>query len=97
MRKRLRDEIKKISEGGRLLRAQKNSDGVVPTYGGDTVLRMPGQNSGDEDILFSRLAHAFMAIQLDTSDKSDLDRQAEVIEKFQRLEQTGLGGFVAEQ
>ena len=97
MRKRLRDEIKKISEGGRLLRAQKNSDGVVPTYGGDTVLRMPGQNSGDEDILFSRLAHAFMAIQFDTSDKSDLDRQAEVIEKFQRLEQTGLGGFVAEQ
>jgi hypothetical protein len=37
-----------------------------------------------------------MAIQFDTSDKSDLDRQAEVIEKFQRLEQTGLGGFVAE-
>ncbi|GIT49517.1 MAG: hypothetical protein Ct9H300mP14_14450 [Gammaproteobacteria bacterium] len=41
MRKRLLDEIKKISNGGQPLRASKNSEGVVPTYGGDTVLTMP--------------------------------------------------------
>ncbi len=94
MRKRLLDEIKKISNGGQPLRANKNSEGVVPTYGGDTVLTMPRQSSDDEATLLSRLAHAFMAIQFDTSDESDLDRQAEVIEELQRLEQSGLGEFV---
>jgi len=69
----------------------------VPTYGGDTVLTMPSQSSDDEATLLSRLAHAFMAIQFDTSDKSDLDRQAEVIEELQRLEQSGLGEFVNSQ
>jgi hypothetical protein len=38
-----------------------------------------------------------MAIQFDTSDKSDLDRQAEVIEELQRLEQSRLGEFVNSQ
>jgi len=97
MRKRLRDEIKKISNGGLPLRASKNSEGVVPTYGGDTVLTMPRQSLDDESTLLSRLAHAFLAIQFDTSDRSDLDRQAEVIEELQRLEQLGLGEFADDQ
>ena len=97
MRKRLQDEIKKISNGGQPLRANKNSDGVVPTYGGDTVLAMPRQSLGDEATHLSRLAHAFMAIQFDTADESDLDRQAKVIKELQRLEQSGLGEFVDEQ
>ena len=94
MRKRLRDEIKKISNGGQPLRASKNSEGVVPTYGGDTVLTMPRQGPDDEAILLSRLAHVFMEIQFNTADESTLDRQAEVIEELQRLEQSGLGQFV---
>lgn len=69
----------------------------MPTYGGDTVLTMPRQSSGDEATLLSRLADAFIAIQFDTSDKSDLDRQAEVVEELQRLEQSGLGEFVNSQ
>ena len=79
------------------MRANKNSDGVVPTYGGDTVLAMPRQRLGDDATHLSRLAHAFMAIQFDTSDKSDLDRQAEVIKELQRLEQSGLGELVDDQ
>ena len=55
---------------------------------------MPRQSSDDEATLLSRLAHAFMAIQFDTSDESDFDREAKVIEGLQRLEQSGLGKFV---
>ena len=94
MRKRLRDEIKKISIGDQPLRARKNSEGVVPTYGGDTVLTMPRQSAEGEGKLLSRLAHVFMDIQFNTADETTFDRQAEDIEELQRIEQSGLDQFV---
>ena len=91
MRKRLRDEIKKISNGDQPLRASKNSEGVVPTYGGDTVLTMPRQSPEGEEKVLSRLANEFMNVQFNTAEESTLDRRAKVIEELQRLEQSGLG------
>ena len=97
MRKRLRDEIKKISIGDQPLRARKNSEGVVPTYGGDTVLTMPRQSAEGEGKLLSCLAHEFMNVQFNTAEESTLDRRAKVIEELKKLEQFGLGQLVDDQ
>ena len=97
MRKRLRDEIKKISNGGQPLRASKNSEGVVPTYGGDTVLTMPRQGSDSEEKLLSRLAHVFMDVQFNTAEESTFERQIKVIEELRTLERSGLGQLVEKQ
>ena len=89
MRRRLRQQIDAVAAGEQPLRATDLGSGSVPTYGGDTVLTLPRNGESDESERFSRLAHAFMQIQLDGDALPEPTRTAYVTERLRALEANG--------
>jgi nitrite reductase/ring-hydroxylating ferredoxin subunit len=51
VRKKLREAIRDVKEGGKAPQPALNYDGVIPTYGGDTMLRIPKSNENDDKFL----------------------------------------------
>ncbi|MEE3288419.1 MAG: hypothetical protein VX249_09455, partial [Pseudomonadota bacterium] len=68
-----------------------NPFGTIPTYGGDTVLRMPRESAASEAGKLSALAHRFMEIQYQVDDLAEADRISGVIESLKALEAGGMG------
>ncbi len=91
MRRLLRDQIRSLASGGPPLRARANSFGTIPTYGGDTVLRMPRESADSEAEELSALAHRFMEIQYQVDDLAETDRILGVTESLKALEAAGMG------
>ena len=59
---------------------------MIPTYGGDTVLRIPRKDDSDESQTLSKLAHAFMSIQYQADDLGEDERVRFVCEKLTEME-----------
>ncbi|SVA49311.1 uncharacterized protein METZ01_LOCUS102165, partial [marine metagenome] len=96
MRRLLRDQIRSLASGGRPLRARANSFGSIPTYGGDTVLRMPRESADSEAEELSALAHRFMKIQYQVDDLAEEERIAAVTECLKELEVGGMSKLLVE-
>ena len=73
MRNRLREQIRNVGNGGQPLTASKFSGMPIPTYGGDSVLTIPKNDSNDSNLL-SKLAHEFVDIQFQVDGKSEQER-----------------------
>ena len=56
VRRNLRDAIRNVKEGGKAPQPALIYDGVIPTYGGDTMLRIP-KNNEDDDRVLKHVAH----------------------------------------
>ena len=87
MRKRLREQIRAVQKSKIPHRASASKVGPIPTYGGDTVLRIPRIGDGDESQILSELAHAFMDIQYQADDMNEDERIRFVCEKLTELEE----------
>ena len=96
MRRLLRDQIRSLASGGRPLRARANSFGTIPTYGGDTVLRMPRESADSEAEELSALAHRFIKIQYQVDDLAEVERIAAVKECLKELEVGGMSKLFVE-
>ena len=91
MRKRLREHIRAVQKGETPARASVANSSLIPTYGGDTVLRIPRKGDSDESQTLSKLAHAFMNIQYQ-ADALDEDKRVRfVCEKLTELEAKASG------
>ncbi len=86
MRKRLREQIRAVQNGETPARASVANSGLIPTYGGDTVLRLPRKGSQDESKTLSELAHAFMKMQYQADDLNEDERVRFVGERLTELE-----------
>ena len=86
MRKRLREQIRVVQNGGIPARASGINSEVISTYGGDTVLHIPRKGDSDESQTLSELAHAFMNIQYQADDLNEEERVRFVCEKLRELE-----------
>ena len=86
MRKRLREQIRAVQNGETPARASVANSGLIPTYGGDTVLRIPRKGSPDESQTLSKLAHAFMKMQYQADDLNEDERVRFVGERLTELE-----------
>ena len=86
MRKRLREQIRAVQNGETPARASVANSGLIPTYGGDTVLRLPRKGSQDESQTLSELAHAFMKMQYQADDLNEDERVRFVGERLTELE-----------
>ena len=96
MRRLLRDQIRSLASGGPPLRARANSFGTIPTYGGDTVLRMPRESADSEAEELSALAHRFIKIQYQVDDLAEEERIAAVTECLKELEVGGMSKLLVE-
>ena len=86
MRKRLREQIRAVQNGETPARASVANSGLIPTYGGDTVLRIPLKGDPDESQTLSELAHAFMKMQYQADDLNEDERVRFVSERLTELE-----------
>ena len=86
MRKRLREQIRAVQNGETPARASVANSGLIPTYGGDTVLRIPRKGSPDESKNLSELAHAFMKMQYQADGLNEDERVRFVGERLTELE-----------
>jgi phenylpropionate dioxygenase-like ring-hydroxylating dioxygenase large terminal subunit len=86
MRKRLREQIKAVRQNSAPARAQGSNSLPIPTYGGDTVLRIPQTGLQDEALTLSKLAKAFMGIQYEADPMDEEERVRFVQEKLVELE-----------
>ena len=89
MRRRLREQIREVAAGRHPTHITDHGINPVPTYGGDTVLKIP-QRSDDESTFLSQLAHALMDAQYDADRLPENERVRFVIEKMQAIEAGGL-------
>ena len=86
MRKRLRGQIRAVQKGETPARASVANSGLIPTYGGDTVLRIPRNGNPDESQTLSELAHAFMKMQYQADGLNEDERVRFVWERLTELE-----------
>ena len=86
MRKRLREQIRAVQNGKSPARATATNSGAIPTYGGDTVLRIPCEDTPDESEALSQFAHEFMEMQYEADDLNEDERMRFVCEKLTELE-----------
>jgi len=86
MRKRLREQIRAVQNGETPARASVANSGLIPTYGGDTVLRIPCKGNLNESQTLSELAHAFMKMQYQADDLNEDERVRFVSERLKELE-----------
>ena len=86
MRKRLREQIRAVQNGETPARASVANSGLIPTYGGDTVLRIPRNGNPDESQTLSELAHAFMKMQYQADGLNEDERVRFVGERLTELE-----------
>ena len=90
MRQRLRERIRALADGGQPRRATDLGLLPLPTYGGDTVLKMPRRNGDDESEGLSKLAHAFMDLQFEADAMPEPQRVAFITDGLKNLESAGL-------
>ena len=90
MRRVLREQIRKVAGGERPMHVTDLRRNPVPTYGGDSVLRLP-RKTDDEAEYFSRLAHELMDAQYAVDDMPEDQRVAYVTEKMQAIERRDAG------
>ena len=86
MRKRLREQIRAAQKGEIPDRATVSKVGPIPTYGVDSLLRIPLIGDLDESQFLSELAHEFMDIQYQADDMNEYERIQFVCEKLTELE-----------
>jgi len=86
LRNRLREQIRAVQNGETPARASVANSGLIPTYGGDTVLRIPRNGNPDESQTLSELAHAFMKMQYQADDLNEDERVRFVGERLTELE-----------
>jgi len=96
MRRRLREQIRSVAEGNPPVRSVPNSFGRIPTYGGDTVLRIPRESKGSEFEQLGVLATRFMEAQYQADDLTEPDRVASVTRSLKDLEAVGIATLQAE-
>ncbi len=87
-RKRLRALCRALAEGEPPPQPTGPADGPIPTYGGDTVLRLPVRDN-DDGAYLRRVEAAVMAAQFAGEDLTGAARDAFVIERLQQIEAEG--------
>ncbi len=90
-RKRLRNLCRALQKGERPAQPTDHWPNPVPTYGGDTVLRLP-PNGSDDGATLQRIGQAVMEVQFEAEGLTGAARDEAVIARLKQLEAEGIGG-----
>jgi phenylpropionate dioxygenase-like ring-hydroxylating dioxygenase large terminal subunit len=89
-RKRLRTLCRALRKGERPAQPTDHWPNPVPTYGGDTVLRLP-PNGSDDGATLQRVGQAVMEAQFEAEGLTGAARDEAVIARLKRIEADGIG------
>ena len=74
MRRKLRKAIRQVQEGGSVEQASTAYEGAIPSYGGDTILRIRPQADRDDEELLKEVAHKVAEIYMNYDDLQGRER-----------------------
>ena len=84
LRRKLREEIRKLREGTEPLRPTARNGRHVPTYGGDTILHIPA-DGGDDRALIVEVSRKIAAAYIEFENLPDAERRAAIAERLAPL------------
>ena len=89
MRRRLKAEIRAVKESRAPVLPTDLAPNPIPTYGGDTVLRLPPKGSGEDTNYLQSIAKAVLQAQYDADKLVGDARDKQVCAALKRIEATG--------
>ncbi len=90
MRRRLRRQCRDLQEGKRLLQPTDLAPNPIPTYGGDTVLRLPPLDGQDDGDYLEKITARVMDLNFAADGRTGEDRDTFVIERLKAMETLGV-------
>ena len=85
-RRLLRDAIRAVKAGEPARQPTDHFDGVIPTYGGDTMLRIPVQEGRDDGAVLKEISHEVAAIYTSGDHLAGPARRDHITEKLKAYE-----------
>ena len=85
-RRRLRKDIRKVRDGGRVKHPTDVFDNPIPTYGGDTMLKIPPRPGEDDETLLAEISKAVAGIYQAHDQFQGEDRAAKLRRALQDYE-----------
>ncbi len=86
VRRKLRAAIKAVEEGEPAPQPGHIYEGVIPTYGGDTMLKIPPQEGRDDGALVKEVSHQVAEIYMSGDDLKGEERNAFIRSELQEYE-----------
>ncbi len=86
VRRKLRAAIRSVQEGNPAPQPALIYDGVIPTYGGDTMLRIPPQKGRDDGAILKEVAHKVAEIYMAADNLSGQERIDHIRRQLQEYE-----------
>ena len=91
MRIRLRREIRALKNGGTPFQPSDLGDPSIPTYCGDSVLRIPPAGNGDDEALILEVSRRVAQILVDGDQYKGEERDAYIVDRLKDYEATMAG------
>ncbi|WP_171173329.1 aromatic ring-hydroxylating dioxygenase subunit alpha [Ruegeria sp. HKCCD8929] len=85
-RRLLRDAIRSVKAGNPAQQPTDNFDGVIPTYGGDTMLRIPMQEGRDDGAVLKEISKEIAAIYMSGDHLQGPERREFITERLKEYE-----------
>ncbi|MEX0366293.1 MAG: aromatic ring-hydroxylating dioxygenase subunit alpha [Ruegeria sp.] len=85
-RRQLRDAIRSVKAGNPAQQPTDNFDGVIPTYGGDTMLRIPMQEGRDDGAVLKEISKEIAAIYMSGDHLQGPERREFITQKLKEYE-----------
>ena len=83
-----RTAIRSVQEGNAAPQPALIYDGVIPTYGGDTMLRIPPQEGRDDGAILKEVAHKVAEIYMAADNLSGQERIDHIREELKKYEES---------
>lgn len=91
MRIRLRREIRALKNGGTPFQPSDLGDPSIPTYCGDSVLRIPPAGNGDDEALILEVSRRVAQILVDGDQYKGEERDAYIVDQLKSYEASMAG------
>ncbi|MCC6008467.1 MAG: Rieske 2Fe-2S domain-containing protein [Rhodobacteraceae bacterium] len=86
VRNKLRQAIRNVAQGGGVEQASVVYGGVIPTYGGDTILRIPPIPGADDDQTLRMVAHKVAEIYAAADELRGAEREQRIVADLKAFE-----------
>ncbi len=88
-RRQVRKQVRNLANQIEPPQPAASNDGIVKTYGQDTVVTVPPDNVNDDQARLGRVGQAVMELQFDLQDLDITSRDLEIVSRLKKLEADG--------
>lgn len=88
VRRKLREAIQTVENGGDVVQPASLGLNPIPTYGGDTMLRIPVIEGRDDEAVLREVAHAVAAIYTSADEMQGAGRADFIRQKLKEYEES---------